>query len=130
MTRFRVRACTLFTSLHTSVRVEQFFHGTAPKPSLSQVHQAIFGYNQESTGRKLLEAKDETVQTIRFPACQVFRITLCVHLCGRHAFWPLVWLMRLRHFLFGSTFLVVPYMLDSVAILRVSFIQCAAQQQI
>lgn len=35
----------------------QFFHGTAPKPSLSQVHQAIFGFNDD-------QAQSETVRCL------------------------------------------------------------------
>ena len=33
----------------------QFFHGTAPKPSLDQIHQAIFGFNNDP-------AQSETVR--------------------------------------------------------------------
>ncbi|KAK9837031.1 hypothetical protein WJX81_008262 [Elliptochloris bilobata] len=39
---------------------ETYFHGTAPKPSMSDIHQAIFGFNQQGSGRKLHQAKDET----------------------------------------------------------------------
>lgn len=60
------------------VRLEQFFHGTAPKPSLDQIHNAIFGFNQESTGRKLMDnAKDETVHSLSF----ALRLTPTVYLC-------------------------------------------------
>ena len=52
------------------MRPVQFFHGTAPKPSLDQIHNAIFGFNQESSGRKLMEdAKDETVHSLSFALC-------------------------------------------------------------
>ena len=51
----------------------QFFHGTAPKPTFSQIHQAIFGFNSDlaesakapaPASRKLLAdaAHDETVR--------------------------------------------------------------------
>lgn len=35
----------------------QFFHGTAPKPTYSQIHQAIFGFNsQDDVAPKALSA--------------------------------------------------------------------------
>ena len=58
----------------------QFFQGTYPKPSPSDIHRAIFGFNSDNskavpealreaakapapaTGRKLLQAHDETVR--------------------------------------------------------------------
>ena len=62
------------------MRLEQFFHGTAPKPSLDQIHNAIFGFNQESTGRKLMDdAKDETVHALlSLPfACHPHSLCIC-----------------------------------------------------
>ena len=34
----------------------QFFHGTAPKPSLSQIHQAIFGFDNEAQSETVCPA--------------------------------------------------------------------------
>ena len=66
----RIGIFFLGTYAYTCVRMKQFFHGTAPKPSLDQIHNAIFGYNQESTGRKLMDnAKDETVHSLSFTLC-------------------------------------------------------------
>ena len=35
----------------------QFFHGTAPKPSLSEIHQAIFGFDNEAQSETVRRPK-------------------------------------------------------------------------
>ena len=67
----------------------QIFHGTAPKPPVSDIHRAIFGFNADMAakapaptlgGRKLLQGHDETV---RAPLVAVIAVLQPDHPCAR-----------------------------------------------
>ena len=56
----------------------QFFHGTAPKPSLSQIHQAIFGFNDDQAQSETVRCAHQLVSSVAFGFLGV-RQTLQTH---------------------------------------------------